>query len=155
MNGSVCSTGAAGAVDAVRAAVAEGADINRAKALHMALGAGRNDIVDVLLELGADVQFADSVGLTPMHVCASMLAKVEDQASFSAGLQVLKLLLAKGADPTVKTLRGDDAAGVVDESVASMGEMMRVFGMYDAADPTLLLLNENANRIKEVLRGSN
>jgi hypothetical protein len=140
-------------MDDVRAAVANGGDVNRAKALHYAVGAGRNDLVSVLLELGADVKLADSIGLTPLHVGASAVAKMEDESAFEAGLKLLKMLLSKGADPTVKTLRGDDACDSVDESMVNMMEFMRVFGIYDVNDPTVNLLGQNAVRIKQVLTG--
>jgi hypothetical protein len=54
-------------------AIAEGADLNRARALHIciAIDCGAN-ILALLIELGADINLKDKNRNTPVHVAAGM-----------------------------------------------------------------------------------
>jgi hypothetical protein len=63
--------------------------------LHFALLIGANDIVNLLLNKGADVNMKDSDGYTPLHY-----------AAMHPTPEVYNLLLRSGADPSAKDNRG-------------------------------------------------
>lgn len=64
--------------------------------LHIACGAKKQDIMELLLEYGADVNAADADSKTPLH-----LACTEQHAD------LIRYLLENGADPTVRDKNGD------------------------------------------------
>ncbi|OAQ89061.1 ankyrin repeat domain-containing protein 52 [Purpureocillium lilacinum] len=64
-------------------------------ALFVACANGNIDVVDILLEKGADITIASNSGWTPMDV-----------ASYSGHAEVVKLLLEKGADITIADNNG-------------------------------------------------
>lgn len=87
-----------GELDKVAQALAAGADINGPKKgelpLHLAVLAGQTDVVELLLERGADVHSRDNTDFTALHSCIA-----------SAGIKtpkirakLLEILIAAGAD---------------------------------------------------------
>ncbi|HYE86924.1 MAG TPA: ankyrin repeat domain-containing protein [Vicinamibacterales bacterium] len=92
---------------AVKALIAAGADVNAAAknplkvaALHAAV-AGRNlEIVQAILDAGADPNARQQAGFRPMH-----------EAGTNANRKLAELLLARGADPT---LTSDDGKSAID-----------------------------------------
>lgn len=80
---------------AVEAALAAGADINRSGALELAILMERQDIVDLLIERGADVNRAGPSGDLPLAVAARR-----------GRLEMMQRLIDKGADPRLRDRRG-------------------------------------------------
>jgi ankyrin repeat protein len=66
--------------------------------LWVAAAGGKNDAAEVLLEKGAEVNSADRTGLAALHLAAQ-----------AGNIELMKRLLAKGADPNLRT--GKVAAG--------------------------------------------
>lgn len=78
-------------------------------ALMLAANNGRLDMCTVLLEAGASPVAADSAGYTPLHTACLDLQLVAERQE--AGMdcepgQVVALLLAHGADPTLRSAEG-------------------------------------------------
>ncbi|XP_035701715.1 poly [ADP-ribose] polymerase tankyrase isoform X2 [Folsomia candida] len=63
----------------------------KSTALHFAAGYGRKDIVEYLLNLGAQINSQDEGGLQPLHNACSF-----------GHTEVVRLLLSRGADPNAK-----------------------------------------------------
>lgn len=64
-------------------------------------GSGRAiDVIDLLLERGADINAATSAGVTALHRAASM-----------GEMELIAALIERGADPTLKDKSGLDARG--------------------------------------------
>uniref|UniRef100_A0A6P6XRZ9 Poly [ADP-ribose] polymerase n=1 Tax=Dermatophagoides pteronyssinus TaxID=6956 RepID=A0A6P6XRZ9_DERPT len=63
----------------------------RSTPLHFASGFGRLDVVDFLIQQGANIHAKDDGGLVPLHNACSF-----------GHIEVVKLLLKNGADPNVK-----------------------------------------------------
>lgn len=70
--------------------------------LHMAIRRDKKEMVEYLLEQGADIDRADGAGWTPL-----MEAVMDDMP------ELCKLLLDKGADETITNARGGTAAMLV------------------------------------------
>jgi len=92
----------AGNIEAVKQHLAAGTDVN-AKGpnagltpLHRAAYYGLKEIVELLLDKGADVNAKEEVGWTPLHYAAAMSHKA-----------IAELLLDKGADVNAKDDGGD------------------------------------------------
>ena len=68
--------------------------------LSVAVAGDKPDVVQVLLEHNADVNIADKAGNTPLHLAAQ-----------AGSLEIVKLLLAKGADPNALTAKVAPPAG--------------------------------------------
>ena len=102
-----------GDVAAVRALLAEGADVNAPQgdgmtALHWAAHNGDASLVGILLDAGADVGAGTRIGqYTPLHLAAQG----------GAG-EVVEMLLGAGADPLART-RGAGAAAPLHFAAAS------------------------------------
>lgn len=69
----LCSSAAGGDLEAVRALLARGAQVNEVvgtegTALHWAARMGRREVVELLLEAGADVSILNEQGYTPYAV---------------------------------------------------------------------------------------
>ena len=73
-------------------------DENSTSPLHIALNSGRTEVAEWIIERGGDVSLADTSGLTPLHLVAK-----SNIVSYPRRLRLVKLLLAKGADPTAVT----------------------------------------------------
>ena len=73
----------------------------RATCLHYAVLEQHLELVEMLLNFGADTNQADREGRTPLH-CA-----VSKQADPEAALQIAQMLLHFGADPTLKAKDGE------------------------------------------------
>jgi len=90
-----------GGIDTVKQMLEDGADVNACApgsswtALHAAAGEGRANIVEVLLEHGADINRQSDRGNTPLHL-----------AALWGRNEVVKLLLASGADVTIRNDEG-------------------------------------------------
>ncbi|KAJ3105303.1 hypothetical protein HDU96_008616 [Phlyctochytrium bullatum] len=86
-------------MDAVEILIDAGANLNVTSdwpPLHAAVYRGAEDIVQVLLNAGALVNFADSKGNTPLHVAFTRLHR------YRSGTDMLMMLLEAGADPTIR-----------------------------------------------------
>ncbi len=109
-----------GDLDAVRALLAAGEDVNAARgdgmtALHWAAMKGRLDVAEVLIEAGAELEAGTRLGgHTPLHV-----------ASRAAHAPLVEALLTAGADALAATSTGATAlhfaaAGASPEAVAAL-----------------------------------
>ncbi len=97
--------------DAVRLLLDMGADVhqvagNAAKvtALHAAVSANQTQIVEWLLDAGADVNARQQMDYTPLMGAAA-----------NARVEIIDLLLARGADRAMKTTDGKTAADLARE----------------------------------------
>jgi ankyrin repeat protein len=123
-----------GAIDAVAALADEHADLNAADpdgttALMLAIINAHFDTAAVLIEKGADLRAVDSSGTTAlyaavdMHTMAPMLSrpapKLVDKLDAA---DVVKLLLAKGADPNPRLKRPTIGRHHTPTGDASLGE---------------------------------
>ena len=68
-------------------------------ALHQACEKHDNQLVELLVEHGADINCRDTEGFTPLHI-----------AAIHGQMQVVKKLVELGADDNLTTLDGKDAA---------------------------------------------
>ena len=82
-------------------------DENGSSALHLALIYGRVEIAEWIIEHGGDVSLANASGTTPLHLLAKSYS-----VSFPERVHLIKLLLAKGADPTAVTNRSKTALDI-------------------------------------------
>lgn len=80
---------------AVEAALAAGADVNRSSALELAVLIEQTDMVDLLIERGADINRAGPSGDLPLAVAARR-----------GRLEMMQQLIDKGADPRLRDRRG-------------------------------------------------
>ena len=79
-------------------------DGNGSSALLVALISGCVEITEWIIEHGGDVSVANASGLTPLHLVVN-----SNSMSFQRRLNLVKLILAKGADPTAVTSRFETA----------------------------------------------
>ena len=103
-----------GRAEAARILLDAGADINTTDAnaitpLISAIVNNRVDVARLLIERGADIHAADWYGRTPLWAAVETRNMDVDNASFVNSiereplLELIKVLLAKGADPNVRT----------------------------------------------------
>lgn len=97
--------------DAVRVLLDLGADVHQAAAnatkvtaLHAAVSSNQTQIVQWLVEAGADVNARQQIDYTPLMGAAA-----------NARVEILDILLAHGADPSMKTTDGKSAADLARE----------------------------------------
>ena len=99
-----------GNVDLVRMIIENGTDVDSMDdqfyktALHRAVAGGHQEIVEFLLNKGADVNAQDREGRTPLHY-----------ASERGHKDVAKLLIDKGADVNAKNNEGQTAEDIANE----------------------------------------
>lgn len=115
-----------GRVDAIREALAAGADVNAASPdgttpLIEASGSRRAEIVELLLESGAEVDAVNRYGMTALHLAAR-----------GADARAVKALLSAGADPTIALPEG----GTVLMAAAKSGNPEVVAALLDAGEMT-------------------
>jgi len=94
-----------GDIDTVKAFIESGYDLNSSESgdfgsslLHNAIRYGQIDIFRYLIEQGADIDFIDAVGWTPM-----MEAIIDSKPEFG------RILAQKGADQTIVNQKGANA----------------------------------------------
>ncbi|MEN9316566.1 MAG: Ankyrin repeat [Pseudomonadota bacterium] len=92
----------AGNLEIVKLLVARKAQVNRTgwTPLHYAAGNGHREVVEYLLEQSAYIDAASENGTTPLMLAARQMK-----------ITVARLLVAEGADPTLRNQAGLDAAG--------------------------------------------
>lgn len=97
--------------EAVRLLLDLGADVHQAAAnatqvtaLHAAVSSNQTQIVQWLVDAGADVNARQQMDYTPLMGAAA-----------NARLEILDILLAHGADPAMKTVDGKSAADLARE----------------------------------------
>ena len=145
-----------GYVEAARALLKNGADIDRpdpdgTTPLVMALTNGQWDMAKVLIESGANVNDWDFWGQSPLYMAVDMNIlpagfRVElPRMDEATGLDIIKLLLAKGANPNVQLkLRPPYRNAVQDRGadgalIAGATPLMRAAAGGDIAALKLLL----------------
>jgi ankyrin repeat protein len=98
-----------GAEDAARLLLERGADADTG-ALHAAAGRARADMVRLLLDAGADVDRREpDTGRTPLHAAVS---GAPDGGRPADAPEVVRVLLAAGADPDATTADGATALDI-------------------------------------------
>uniref|UniRef100_A0A915Q0P6 Acyl-CoA-binding domain-containing protein 6 n=1 Tax=Setaria digitata TaxID=48799 RepID=A0A915Q0P6_9BILA len=81
-------------------------DENQLTALHWASDRGKLELVDFLVNAGADVNIQDYSGQTPLHYAVSCSHR-----------SVVDFLLKKGADPAVADFEGNCALDIVSDAI--------------------------------------
>ncbi|KAJ7335626.1 hypothetical protein JRQ81_013567, partial [Phrynocephalus forsythii] len=82
--------------------------------LHFAAGFGRKDVVEHLLQTGANVHARDDGGLIPLHnACSFGHAEV-------VSLLLCQVLLQHGADPNIRNTDGKSALDLADPSAKAV-----------------------------------
>ena len=88
-----------GNIEAVKQAIADGADVNAKPGgitpLHWAAWRGRKEIAELLIAKGADLNTKNKDGGTPLH-----------NAAWKGHVEIAKLLIVKNADVNAKDVEG-------------------------------------------------
>ena len=97
---SIWDAAMSGNIEAVKKAIADGADVNvkdklGGASLHYAANNGRKEIVELLIAKGADVDAKNKDEWTPLH-----------GAAYGGHKEIAELLIAKDADVNAKNIRG-------------------------------------------------
>ena len=90
-------------IESVKLQLQNGADINQlgrswyeyGSPLHLAVRSGHQDIAELLIEKGADIEVRDHGDYTPLH-----------NAAWNGNLEMVKLLLDAGANITARSYSG-------------------------------------------------
>jgi 7,8-dihydropterin-6-yl-methyl-4-(beta-D-ribofuranosyl)aminobenzene 5'-phosphate synthase len=139
-----------GNMEEVKALIAENPDLTDVKdeqgltPLFYAVIRGHKDVVELLLDRGADVNIQDNIGYSPLYV-----------AAFRGNKEMLQFLVAKGADPNQKNGMGmtalhDMAAQGQKEIVALLVDNGADFNLMDSSGFTPLHLASNHGQ-KEIV----
>ena len=146
----------AGDVGAIRAAVAQGADLNATDAygrtaLHVATFARRRDAIQALAKAGADLHRLEN----DRYDCVTIAAVADDE-------ETLRLLLALGASAKLVTSRYDGTAliaaahlghdGVVRQLIAAGAPLDHVNNLHWTATIESIVLGNGGCRHQETLR---
>lgn len=121
-----------GNLEAVKTLVAAGADVNLAdpdgvSPLLISIINFHFDVAGHLIESGADVNASENKGRSPLYAAVEMRTldvsnrptpKIEDKLS---ALDIVKMLLAKGASPHASLIKVIPARAVLDGADAAMG----------------------------------
>jgi len=96
--------------------VVSGADVNarardRYTPLHLAARAANKEMVELLLANGAQINATDDLGCTPIYTAVgvsppSFASDAEISELYRRKEEVVRFLLANGADPSIRTNRG-------------------------------------------------
>jgi ankyrin repeat protein len=118
------------ALDAIR----QGVDLNRRgkdgiSLLHYWVGAGREDIVELLISNGADVNQGDDFGWTPLHFAAA-----------NGNAPLVRLLVERGANVNALAV-GGESPSVID----------RLLGRKSRVSPRRAALNAGHAEIADYL----
>jgi len=107
----------------------EDSDTNGDAPLAKAVEFGKMDNASVLLAKGANVNDVDKFGYTPL-ICAirgsimDMMSRGKGK-SLSGPVNMIRLLLDRGADPSIKDLKGNTAADYAQIRFANAGDTKR------------------------------
>lgn len=126
-----------GRLDAAKILVDAGADLKKTDAngiapLLMAISNDHMDVARYLIDRGADINVSDWYGRTPLWTAVEVRNMDEDNGSFENGidrepvLDVIRILLEKGADPNPRTK----------ESIPIRRFMLRTTGTLEWVDFT-------------------
>jgi ankyrin repeat protein len=121
-----------GKLEAAKALIEAGADVNLADPdgvtpLQIAIINFHFDVAGLLIESGADVNASEGKGRSPLYAAVEMRTldvsnrpspKVEDKLS---ALDIIKMLLAKGASPHASLIKVIPARAVLDGADGAMG----------------------------------
>jgi len=109
-------------LNTVRLLLSHGADVTktmddkRSTPLHRASAFGGDDLADLLIRHGADVNARDWNGNTPLH-----------WACENGNIKTTKLLLDHGADPSIQNMRKKTPAEMMDERTPGASEIKEMF----------------------------
>ena len=123
LNRELLDAAAAGNVEWIRAAIANGANVSATDdegntALHLAARSGCGPACSALLGFAADPQSATNDGRTPLHLAAQAGAE-----------RVVELFLDWDADPRAQTTKGDTPLDVaLDKGNAAIAKMLLARG---------------------------
>ena len=140
-----------GALDAVRVLVETGASVNepaadRTSALATAILNAHYDVARYLLDHGADPNLVNSIGAGPLYLAVNM-RNLEISArpsppglSREESLEMIKLLLAKGANPNARLTRDFPPRGGFEFSWASLAGATPYMRAAKSSDLTTMKL---------------
>lgn len=83
-------------------------------ALHCAIEQGNRALVEILCQHGADVNFRDRSGTTPLHRAVDTEADAACQMDQAPSLEIIKVLLELGADPNGETSPGNTSLSIAE-----------------------------------------
>jgi len=94
--------------------------------LHVATRYGHDTVATALLDEGVDVNSANRFGSLPLH-----------EAVFASRLSLINLLMASGAEPTARNLKGESSIDLARSSGYSVAVLiMKSSGWGKSTTPT-------------------
>ena len=120
-----------GDIDQVKSEISAGADVNSKDRrtgwtlLHIAIRHQRKEIIQFLLDKGADVNARDNTGKTPLHLAVEAGQK-----------DLVEQLIAKGAQVNVMDRTGDNALSLANKN--NQTEIAEILKKNGAQEPTPL-----------------